>query len=145
MRFLSCKSGQGTVEWVILILVFALILFGAFEMAQGVLLKHQLDVGTEKAARQLAINPNDYATAERTIRAEVDANLLGGGYGSHVVIGLYDADTLVGISPARLATAPFGYRFLVAAQLEWQASIPFLSLDARTLTCVHQGTVERIP
>jgi Flp pilus assembly protein TadG len=145
MRLLLGKSGQGTVEWVILILVFAIVMFGAFEMAQGVGLKHQLDVGAEKAARQLAINPSDYAAAERTIRAEVDANFLGGGYGSQVIIGLYDADTLAGISPAQLATAPFGYRFLVAVQLDWQAFIPFVDLGNRTLTCVHQGTVERIP
>lgn len=145
MRFLLGRAGQGTVEWVILVLVFAVLTFGAFEIAQGVGLKHQLDVGTEKAARQLAINPNDFSTAERTIRAEVDGNFLGGGYGNQVTIGLYDADTLASLSPAQLATAPFGYRFLVGVQLDWQAFIPFMNLGNRTLTSVHQGTVERIP
>jgi Flp pilus assembly protein TadG len=141
----SGEAGQGTVELLFVVLILALLFFGAVELGQGVGLKHQLDVGTEKAARQLSINPSDYAAAERTIRAEVDGNFLGGGYGSRVAVSLCDAQTLAFITPADLAAAPFGYRFLVVARLDWQPFVPFMSLDGRTLTSVHQGIVERFP
>ena len=139
------ERGQGSVEILFVILIMALLLFAGFELGRGILLKHALDMGTEKAARILSINPADYTTAERAIRTEVDANLLGGGYGAQVVVRLYDAATLVEITPAELAAAPFGYRFLVGAELDWQADVPFMSLSARTLTAAHQGVVERIP
>jgi hypothetical protein len=145
MRFLRHRSGQGTVELLLIITVVALLAFGAFELAQGVGLKHQLDVGTEKASRMLSIVPADFGTAERVVRAEVDGNFLGGGYGNRVTIQICDAETLAPITPAQLATAPFGYRFLVVTQLAWQAHVPFMSLDGRTLSSVHQGIVERYP
>jgi hypothetical protein len=145
MRFLRHRLGQGTVELLLVITIVALLIFGAFELAQGVGLKHQLDVGTEKAARMLSIVPADFGTAEQIVRAEVDGNFMGGGYGSQVSVQICDAGTLAPISPAQLATAPFGYRFLVVTQLAWQAHVPFMSLDARTLSSVHQGIVERYP
>jgi hypothetical protein len=30
-------------------------------------------------------------------------------------------------------------------QLAWQAHVPFMSLEGRTLSSVHQGIVERYP
>ena len=141
----SDERGQASVEMLFFVLILALLFFGAVELGRGVLLKHALDVGTEKAARVLSINPTDYGTAEAVICMEVDANLLGGGYGSQVMIRLYDAGTLTTISSPDLAAAPFGYRFLVGAELPWQAFVPFMSLGGRTLTAAHQGIVERFP
>lgn len=138
------EGGQGTVEVLLVILILALLMLAAFGLGQGVLLKHALDVATEKAARVLSVNPADFATAEAMIRTEVDANLLGGGYGSMVVIRLYDAVTLAEIGPGDLANAPFGYRFLVGAELSWQAQVPFLTVGRRTLTAAHHGVVDRI-
>ena len=123
--FLRRKTGQGAIETLFVVLILALLFFGAVEMGRGVLLKHALDVGSEKAARMLSINPADFSTAEWAIRTEVDANLLGSGYGSQVVVRLYDAGTLVTITPAELAAAPFGYRFLVGVELAYQADVPF--------------------
>jgi len=139
------ERGQGSVEMLFVIMITAMLLFAGFELGQGVLLKHALDVGTEKAARILSINPADYATAVQTIRTEVDANILGGGYGDQVTVRLYDAATLGEITAAQLAGAPFGYRFLVGAELPWQGQAPFVNFSARTLTAAHQGIVERIP
>lgn len=139
------ESGQGTIELLFVILIVTLLFFGAVELGRGVLLKHALDVGTEKAARMLSIDPAGYATAEYVVRVEVDANLLGGGYGDQVTVRLYDAGTLTTITPGDLAAAPFGYRFLVGAELPWQADVPFMSLGSRTLTAAHQGIVDRIP
>jgi Flp pilus assembly protein TadG len=144
-RLARSEEGQGTVELLLVVLILTLLFFGAVELGRGVLLKHALDVGTEKAARMLSIVPADFATAEGIIRTEVNANLLGGGYGDQVTVRLYDAGTLTTIAPADLAAAPFGYRFLVGAELPWQALVPFVSLGGRTLTAAHQGIVERIP
>jgi hypothetical protein len=138
------ERGQGTAEVLFVVMIVALLLFSAFGLGQGVMLKHALDVGTEKAARVLSINPADFAYAESLIRSEVDGNLLGGGYGSQVVMRLYDAVLDTEISPADLAAAPFGYRFRVQAELPWQANVPFLDLQGRVLEATHQGIVERV-
>lgn len=145
VAFLRRKIGQGAIEILLVVLILALLFFGAVELGRGVLLKHALDVGSEKAARMLSINPADFSAAEWAIRTEVDANLLGAGYGAQVVVRLYDAGTLVAITPADLAAAPFGYRFLVGVELAYQADVPFSVLSGRTLTAAHQGIVERFP
>lgn len=139
------ERGQGSIEMLFVILIATMLLFAGFELGRGILLKHALDVGTEKAARVLSINPADYTGAEQIIRTEVDANMLGGGYGDQVTIRLYDAVGMSEISAAQLAAAPFGYRFLVAAELPWQGSVPFVDFSARTLIAAHQGVVERVP
>jgi len=74
----------------------------------------------------------------------VDANLLGGGYGSQVSVRLYDATTLTEISPAALTNAALGYRFLLTAELTWQAHVPFTSLSPRALQAGHHGVVDRV-
>ncbi len=138
------ERGQGSVETLFILMVLVVTLFGAFELGQGVMLKHALDVSTEKGARLLSINPADFTTAEATIRREVDANLLGGGYGSQVSVRLYDAATLTEISPAALTNAALGYRFLLTAELTWQAHVPFTPLSPRALQAGHHGVVDRV-
>ena len=139
------ERGQATVEMVVVLMLLILLVFGAFEFAQGMMLKHALDVGTEKAARLLAINPGDYATAEDTVCGEVDAIALGAGYGAQTTVRLYDADTWSQIAPADLAAAPFGYRFLVGAELTWQPRVPFMTLSDTFIAAAHHGVVDRIP
>lgn len=144
-RFLREERGQGTVETLFVVLVLMLLLFGAIELAQGVFVKHALDVATEKAARVLSINPADYSYAEGLIRSEVNGSVLGNGYGDRAVIRLRDAGTWTEISPADLDAAGFGYRFAVEAEVSWQPAIPFLSNPARVLRAMHFGIVERFP
>ena len=138
------ERGQATVELLLILFVFVVLLFGAFELGKGIALKHALDVATEKAARLLSIDPTDFGSADALIRAEVNGSLLGGGYGSLVTIGLYDADTQGPITPDDVATAPFSYRFLVQASVPFAADVPFLDLTGRTITAAHYGIVDRI-
>lgn len=139
------ERGQGTVEVLLVLLILLPVLFGAFSLAQGITIKHALDVATEKAARVLSINPADYEYAVSLIRTEVNQGLLGTGHGEQVVVRLYDAVTGVEISPADLDAAGFGYRFAVEAEVSWQPAIPFLSSPARVLRAMHFGIVERFP
>lgn len=139
------ERGQGTVEVLLVLLILLPVLFGAFSLAQGITIKHALDVATEKAARVLSINPADYEYAVSLIRTEVNQGLLGTGHGEQVVVRLYDAVTGVEISPADLDAAGFGYRFAVEAEVSWQPAIPFLSNPARVLRAMHFGIVERFP
>ena len=138
------ERGQATVELLLILFVFVVLLFGAFELGKGIALKHALDVATEKAARLLSIDPTDFGSADALIRAEVNGSLLGGGYGSLVTIGLYDADTQGPITPDDVAVAPFSYRFLVQASVPFAADVPFLNLTGRTITAAHYGIVDRL-
>lgn len=140
-----CEAGQGTVEALFIVLILAVLFFGAVELAQAVLLKHSLDVATEKAARLLSVNPADYGTAENIIRTEIDGNLLGGGFGDDVVIYLLDGNTMTPITPAQLDAQSFGYRFWVGAELDWSRHVTFLPAQTVKLSCVHHGIVERYP
>lgn len=139
------ERGQGTVEVLLVLLVLLPLLIGAFSLGQGIVLKHALDVATEKAARVLSINPSDYDYAETIVRSEVESSLLGAGYGQRVTIHLYDALTQTEISPADLDAAGFGYRFAVRADLTWRADIPFLTSEPQVISALHFGIVERFP
>ena len=110
------EHGQASVELVLVLTLLLIVVFGAFSLGQGVAVKHALDVATEKAARLLSIAPDDFAIADQIIRREVEASVLGGGYGSQVGISLADADTGAPITDFDLAKAGFGYRFIVQAR-----------------------------
>jgi Flp pilus assembly protein TadG len=138
-------SGQGVVETLFIVLILAVLFFGAFELSRAVILKHSLDVATEKAARLLSIAPSDYATADALIRDEVDGNILGGGYGAAVHVYLIEAGSGAVITDVDLANAPFGYRFWVAADVDWAEHVTFLPVETRTIFAMHQGIVERYP
>ena len=138
------ERGQATVELLLILFVFVVLIFGAFGLGQGIALRHALDVATEKAARLLSINPGDFGTADALVRREVDASVLGGGYGSAVSLGLFDADTNAPISDLDLAKAAFGYRFGVQASVPFLADVPFVNLTPRTITAAHYGLVDRI-
>ncbi len=138
------ERGQATVELLLILFIFVVLIFGAFGLGQGIALRHALDVATEKAARLLSINPGDFATAEGLVRREVDASVLGGGYGAAVSLGLFDADTNAPISDLDLAQAAFGYRFGVQASVPFLADVPFVNLTPRTITVAHYGLVDRI-
>lgn len=139
-----CERGQATVELLLILFVFVVLVFGAFGLGQGIALKHALDAATEKAARLLSIDPADFGAADALIRAEVNASVLGGGYGPLVNVGLYDAGTLTPISSDELAKAPFSYRFVVQAGVPFAADVPFLNLAERTITVSHYGIVDRL-
>ena len=138
------ERGQATVELLLILFIFVVLIFGAFELGKGIALKHALDVATEKAARLLSIDPTDFGSADALIRAEVNGSLLGGGYGSLVTIGLYDANTQGPIAPDDVAAAPFSYRFIVQASVPFMADVPFLNPAGRTITAAHYGIVDRI-
>jgi hypothetical protein len=84
----AAERGQASVELVLILFIVLSLVFGAFSLGQGVAVKHALDVATEKAARLLSIAPDNFAAADLLIRREVDASVLGGGYGSQVGISL---------------------------------------------------------
>jgi hypothetical protein len=138
------QRGQASVELVLILFIVVVLMFGAFSLGQGVAVKHALDVATEKAARLLSINPGDFGAADLLIRREVDASVLGGGYGSLVGISLADADTGAPITDSDLSNAGFGYRFLVQTEVPFLADVPFLALAARTITAAHYGLVDRV-
>lgn len=138
------ERGQATVELLLILFIFVVLIFGAFGLGQGIALRHALDMATEKAARLLSINPGDFATAEALIRREVDASVLGGGYGVAVSLGLFDADTGAPITYVDLASAAFGFRFGVQASVPFLADMPFVNLTPRTITIAHYGLVDRI-
>ncbi len=138
------QRGQATVELLLVLFVLLALLFGAFELGQGVALRHALDVATEKAARLLSIAPDDFSAADALVRAEVNASVLGGGYGSIVNLNLFEAESGAPLNPADLAAAPFGYRFSVQASVPFLADVPLLQPGPRAIAVAHYGLVERL-
>lgn len=140
----SPEGGQASVELVLVLTILLIVLFGAFSLAQGVAVKHALDIATEKAARLLSIAPQDYYTAETLVRQEVEASWLGSGHGALVTLALFEATTGAPVTSDELSKAPFGFQFRLEAAVPFQADIPLLTLSGRTLTVAHWGLVERL-
>ena len=138
------ERGQASVELVLVLTVLMILLFGAISLAQGVAVKHALDIATEKATRLLSIDPKSYDAAEALIRSEVEASWLGHGYGALVNIALFDALTGAPLTASDLGASAFGFQFRLETSVPFQADIPLLNLTGRTLTVSHWGIVERL-
>lgn len=138
------ERGQASVELVLVLTILMILLFGAISLAQGVGIKHALDIATEKATRLLSIDPKSYDAAEALLRGEVEASWLGHGYGALVNLALFDALTGAPLTAGDLGATALGYQFRVEASVPFQADIPLLDLTGRTLTVAHWGIVERL-
>jgi len=132
LGFLIDRKGNVTIESTFFILFFVITFFGAFEIGRALAIKHSMDVGCYRAARFLSFSPGETAAAEQMARDEVDNNLLGGGYGSQITVNMN-----VGGS--------FQDPILVSASIDWQGSVPFLSLVQVTLQAQHSEVVEEYP
>ena len=127
------NRGSVSVEMIFFAAFFALLFFGAVELAREVALKHSLDVGTYRAARYLSLVPDDTATAKQMIQAEVASNVLGSNYGSGVRMSVDMPDQ------------KFQSIFTVTASLNYQPVIPFMIFAPKTLQTSHSQSIERYP
>ena len=127
------RNGSVSLETTFFIIISALLFFGAVELGRGISVKHSMDVGCYRAARYLSFNPSDTVTAEQMIRDEVDNNILGGSYGDDLVV-IID-----------MPSTSFQTEFTVSASVDYQASVPFLSLSLATLQAIHYNVVEAYP
>lgn len=133
-------QGQAGIEVLIALLVLVPLLLGGFSLARGYSARHALENSTAVAARQIALNPAAWTPALAGVQTTVDNSLLGGTGGS-VTCNVRDAWGGA-VDPATLA---FGSRFSVTCMVPYQAAIPFVSTDPRTLTAVHSEVIERYP
>ena len=143
-HFISDEQGQGAATLFLAVMALALLFFGAVELARGVMIRQVMDTGVVTAVRGLSIDPSRWGWAVDTIRAEVDANILGGGLGSQVAVTPYDENG-VPLTPAGLDALQFGAGFSVRAEVPFQAAVPFMNLPGRIIAVQHGRLVERYP
>ncbi len=127
------EKGNVTLEATFFLVLFVLAFFGAVELGRALSIKHSMDVGVYRAARYLSIDPSDMSAAERMIRDEIDNNVLGGAYGDLARVTV------------EMPSTYFGATFTVRAEVDYQATIPFLPLPLRTIVAVHSQNIERFP
>ncbi len=127
------EKGSVTLEATFFLVLFVLSFFAAVELGRALSIKHSMDVGIYRAARYLSIDPSDQSTAERMIRDEIDNNLLGGGYGDLARVTV------------EMPSTSFGATFTVRAEVDYQATVPFLPLPLRTIVAVHSQNIEKFP
>ncbi len=135
---LSNASGQAGIEMLIVMLLLVPLLLGGFSLAQGVSARHALEQATALAARRIALNPAEWATALNAVQTAVEGALLG--HTSSVTCQVTAAGQPV--DPNGLA---FGNVFAVTCSTPFQAHIPFVSTPGRVLTTTHRESMERYP
>jgi Flp pilus assembly protein TadG len=101
---------------VILLLLVPLVL-GGFSLARGYSARHALQNATAVAARQIALQPDDWPAALADVQTSVDTSLLGSA-----------------VDPGTLA---FGSEFSVTCSVPFEAQIPFVPPAPRTLQTIH--------
>lgn len=138
----SDPSGQAAVEALLMVAVFALILFGGFELSRGVALRHALDTGSSAAARSLSLDPAQWASAKALIQSEVNRNGLGGS--PTISLKVYDSSGTLQ-TKSWLAGSAFGTAFTLEASAPFQADIPFIAPSPVIIQVQHHGIVERYP
>ena len=127
----SSEQGIASAEMVFFLLIFVLAFFGAVEIAREISVKHALDVGTYRAARQLSIVPGDTNTARKMIQSELDGNVLGRAGTVQMTVDM--------------PCSTFQCLFSVTAQVPYQPIIPLMVFAPKTLSVVHAQSVEAYP
>lgn len=133
-RLRKDERGLSSVEMILLLPLFALLLFGSLELGRAVALKMALDDGVWYAARYLTVHdPWDEAHAVEIVEMAADRAVLGVG-GATVKVKIMDD-----------GTRRFGSALTVSAKANLPASIPFLSPHPLTLKATHTQWVEVYP
>jgi len=128
------QRGSLSVEMVLLLPVFILLIIGGLEMARGATLRMSLGAGAWRAARYLSIyEPWDNAEALNIVRHAVDNNVLGGD-SSQVSVTVTDD-----------GGRTFGHVLTVRAATDFCPLIPFMTSGCVTLEAEHALQVEVWP
>lgn len=135
-------KGQASIELLLVLCIWVLLIFGGIELSRGVALRQALDSGTGVAARALSLDPNQWNFAENTVQQAVNQNVMGEKPSTSVQV--YDAASNLR-SPAWLSGCSFGTAFYLESDVPFQADIPFISSPAITIRVRHWGIVERYP
>ncbi|TLN18929.1 hypothetical protein FDZ74_06470, partial [bacterium] len=56
----SWRAGQVAVEALLVVIIFALLIFGGIELSRGVAVRQALDSGTGAATRALSLDPTQW-------------------------------------------------------------------------------------
>jgi len=127
------ERGGLSTEFLILLPVMLLLLFGALELGRAASLRMALGDGVWRAARYLSIHaPYDDLGAWQIVQEAVAHNALGGAEG--VVVSVTDD-----------GGRSFGHEICVQAETSYCPSIPFLVPGCLTLRAKHCLLVERWP
>ncbi len=127
-------DGNASVEMVLLLPVFILLIVGGLEMAHGATLRMALGDGAWRAARFLSVyDPWDEAEARVVVRDAVAHNVLGGDPSSVTVTVTDDG------------ARRFGNLITVHAEADFCPNVPFLSDGCVTLVSEHSQMVEVWP
>jgi len=117
---------------ILLLPLFALLLFGSLELGRAVALKMALDDGVWYAARYLTVqDPWDETHAVEVIEMAV----------GRAILGSAEVRVEIGDDGAR----SFGSAITVRAEADLPAAIPFLSPHPLTLRATHTQWVEVYP
>lgn len=128
------ERGVAAVEAIFVLIILAMVFFGAIEFGRAYTVKHSLDAGVYRAARYLSLNPSDLATATSLVRNEVSLNL-GSSLASQVSVSV------------NMPSSAFQSQFTVSASVPWTplSPIPYLIVTGKTLSAAHTQTIERYP
>ncbi len=135
-------SGQAVAEFLLVVLVLVVLIFGGIQLSQGVALHHAMDSGTAIAARALSLNPSGWSYAAGLIQTSVDENGLGAAPG--VAVRVYDSAGQIHTA-GWLSAQPFSTIFILEASVPFAPHIPLLADRAVTVQVRHWGSVERYP
>ena len=138
----SDSKGQAAVEALLVLMVFALVIFGGIELSRGVAMRQALDSSAGAAVRALSLDPSQWNYAKNLIQEGTNQNVMG--TVEATTIQVFDAAGTPR-SSAWLSGSPFGTTFILEASAPFQADIPFLSEPIMTIRVQHWGIVERYP
>jgi Flp pilus assembly protein TadG len=128
------EKGIAAIEYIFIVAVSIVLIFGALELARAAMLKHALGIGAWTAARHLSLNPWDETTAENLARQAIAGSIMGGNPGAATV-------TFIFASGAR----SFGSEIAVRVEMGYQALVPLMNLAPRTMVGESVILVEAWP
>lgn len=151
-RFIQDKRGAGNpIEFILILPLLLLLLFGIYEIWRIVSIKESLDRGLLQAAEYWSTcpptpSPQPYKyTAEQIVRRELAHNpLIGSQAGVDLTIEYYDAQTGVQIWDPTWLVRPFE-PFIITARLAvpWEIKLPLLGSRRMIIGSKHVAFKEK--
>ena len=140
------ESGQGTLEFLLILIVFVMLFFGAVELTRGVAIYSALNSSVGVATRAISLDPSQWSWATQVVDDGITNNIMGQGSASDSTLTAYDSAG-ASLTSAQLDALGFGDTFRLEGVVTYTPWLPMVSGNGQEITVrvSHWGIVERYP
>ena len=140
------ESGQGTLEFLLVLIVLIMLFFGSVELARGVAIYSALNSSVGVATRSISLDPSQWSWATQVVDESIENNIMGQGSASDPTLTAYDSAG-TSLTGTQLGALGFGDTFRLEGVVTYTPWLPMITGNGQEIAIrvSHWGIVERYP